>query len=82
MYLCQALHLQLSFILFREWDNLSYINVFQTTVKIPLISITCEQSCDQDNEVLLQIDKDVRRLCPDISFFSQVATDTVYGIYA
>ena len=24
-----------------------------------------------DNEVLLQIDKDVRRLCPDISFFSQ-----------
>lgn len=24
-----------------------------------------------DNEVLLQIDKDVRRLCPDISFFQQ-----------
>ncbi|XP_001663085.2 TBC1 domain family member 13 isoform X2 [Aedes aegypti] len=28
----------------------------------------------KDNEVLLQIDKDVRRLCPDISFFQQ-ATD-------
>uniref|UniRef100_A0A182PPE3 TBC1 domain family member 13 n=1 Tax=Anopheles epiroticus TaxID=199890 RepID=A0A182PPE3_9DIPT len=28
----------------------------------------------RDNEVLLQIDKDVRRLCPDISFFQQ-ATD-------
>ncbi|KAF6127612.1 TBC1 domain family member 13 [Phyllostomus discolor] len=28
----------------------------------------------KDNEVLLQIDKDVRRLCPDISFF-QRATD-------
>ena len=26
----------------------------------------------KDNEVLLQIDKDVRRLCPDISFFQQV----------
>uniref|UniRef100_A0A0A1WG69 TBC1 domain family member 13 n=1 Tax=Zeugodacus cucurbitae TaxID=28588 RepID=A0A0A1WG69_ZEUCU len=25
----------------------------------------------QDNEFLLQIDKDVRRLCPDISFFQQ-----------
>ncbi|XP_024081658.1 TBC1 domain family member 13 isoform X2 [Cimex lectularius] len=25
----------------------------------------------KDNEVLLQIDKDVRRLCPDISFFQQ-----------
>ncbi|KAH1011646.1 hypothetical protein HUJ04_000970 [Dendroctonus ponderosae] len=25
----------------------------------------------RDNEVLLQIDKDVRRLCPDISFFQQ-----------
>lgn len=24
-----------------------------------------------DNEILLQIDKDVRRLCPDISFFQQ-----------
>jgi len=32
------------------------------------------QSFFRDNEVLLQIDKDVRRLCPDISFFSQ-ATD-------
>ena len=30
------------------------------------------QSFFRDNEVLLQIDKDVRRLCPDISFFSQV----------
>ncbi len=29
------------------------------------------QSFFRDNEVLLQIDKDVRRLCPDISFFSQ-----------
>lgn len=28
----------------------------------------------KDNEVLLQIDKDVRRLCPDISFF-QKATE-------
>ncbi|KAJ8737002.1 hypothetical protein PYW07_000273 [Mythimna separata] len=28
----------------------------------------------KDNEVLLQIDKDVRRLCPDISFF-QLATE-------
>ncbi|XP_066294183.1 TBC1 domain family member 13-like [Branchiostoma lanceolatum] len=28
----------------------------------------------KDNDVLLQIDKDVRRLCPDISFFQQ-ATD-------
>lgn len=27
----------------------------------------------KDNEVLLQIDKDVRRLCPDISFFQQVS---------
>lgn len=26
----------------------------------------------KDNEVLLQIDRDVRRLCPDISFFQQV----------
>lgn len=26
----------------------------------------------RDNEFLLQIDKDVRRLCPDISFFQQV----------
>lgn len=25
----------------------------------------------KDNEFLLQIDKDVRRLCPDISFFQQ-----------
>lgn len=25
----------------------------------------------KDNEVLLQIDRDVRRLCPDISFFQQ-----------
>ena len=32
------------------------------------------QSFFKDNDVLLQIDKDVRRLCPDISFFSQ-ATD-------
>lgn len=28
----------------------------------------------KDNEVLLQIDKDVRRLCPDISFFQQVSS--------
>jgi hypothetical protein len=32
------------------------------------------QSFFKDNEVLLQIDKDVRRLCPDISFFSQPTT--------
>ncbi|KAJ9581943.1 hypothetical protein L9F63_003696, partial [Diploptera punctata] len=32
------------------------------------------QAFFRDNEVLLQIDKDVRRLCPDISFFQQ-ATD-------
>ncbi|XP_059093777.1 TBC1 domain family member 13-like isoform X1 [Tigriopus californicus] len=32
------------------------------------------QSFFKDNEVLLQIDKDVRRLCPDISFFSQGST--------
>lgn len=25
----------------------------------------------KDNETLLQIDKDVRRLCPEISFFQQ-----------
>lgn len=31
----------------------------------------------KDNEVLLQIDKDVRRLCPDISFFQQVCVDIV-----
>lgn len=30
------------------------------------------QTFFKDNEVLLQIDKDVRRLCPDISFFQQV----------
>lgn len=30
----------------------------------------------KDNEFLLQIDKDVRRLCPDISFFQQVSTFT------
>lgn len=29
------------------------------------------QSYFKDNDVLLQIDKDVRRLCPDISFFQQ-----------
>lgn len=29
------------------------------------------QAFFKDNEVLLQIDKDVRRLCPDISFFQQ-----------
>lgn len=29
------------------------------------------QSFFKDNEVLLQIDKDVRRLCPDIAFFGQ-----------
>lgn len=29
----------------------------------------------KDNEFLLQIDKDVRRLCPDISFFQQVSED-------
>lgn len=28
----------------------------------------------KDNEVLLQIDKDVRRLCPEIAFF-QTATE-------
>lgn len=32
------------------------------------------QAFFNDNEVLQQIDKDVRRLCPDISFFQQ-ATD-------
>ncbi|XP_044732800.1 TBC1 domain family member 13 [Chrysoperla carnea] len=32
------------------------------------------QTYFKDNDVLLQIDKDVRRLCPDISFFQQ-ATD-------
>ena len=26
----------------------------------------------RDNDVLLQIDKDVRRLCPDLTFFQQV----------
>lgn len=31
----------------------------------------------KDNEVLLQIDKDVRRLCPDISFFQQVIAGPV-----
>ncbi|XP_023336219.1 TBC1 domain family member 13 [Eurytemora carolleeae] len=31
------------------------------------------QNFFKDNEVLLQIDKDVRRLCPDISFFSQAS---------
>ena len=39
----------------------------------------------KDNEVLLQIDKDVRRLCPDISFFSQATLhpnpDIVGGNY-
>lgn len=35
----------------------------------------------KDNEFLLQIDKDVRRLCPDISFFQQVKiVKNVYGI--
>lgn len=29
------------------------------------------QTFFKDNEVLLQIDKDVRRLCPDISFFQR-----------
>lgn len=29
------------------------------------------QAFFKDNEVLSQIDKDVRRLCPDISFFQQ-----------
>lgn len=32
----------------------------------------------KDNEVLLQIDKDVRRLCPDISFFQQVKIKIFY----
>jgi len=32
----------------------------------------------KDNEVLLQIDRDVRRLCPDISFFQH---PTLYSIY-
>ena len=27
---------------------------------------------NRDNDVLLQIDKDVRRLCPDLTFFQQV----------
>ncbi|KAI5700731.1 hypothetical protein M8J75_002400 [Diaphorina citri] len=31
------------------------------------------QTFFKDNEVLLQIDKDVRRLCPEISFFQQAA---------
>ncbi|CAH0391162.1 unnamed protein product [Bemisia tabaci] len=31
------------------------------------------QTYFRDNEVLLQIDKDVRRLCPDISFFQQAS---------
>lgn len=31
----------------------------------------------KDNEFLLQIDKDVRRLCPDISFFQQVIVHTL-----
>lgn len=34
----------------------------------------------RDNEVLLQIDKDVRRLCPDISFFQQARAKTIYYI--
>ena len=29
------------------------------------------QSFFKENEILLQIDKDVRRLCPDIGFFQQ-----------
>ena len=29
-------------------------------------------SLSRDNDVLLQIDKDVRRLCPDLTFFQQV----------
>jgi len=32
------------------------------------------QSFFKDNEVLLQIDKDVRRLCPDLTFFQQATT--------
>lgn len=41
------------------------------------LSISPESSWStyfKDNEVLLQIDKDVRRLCPEISFF-QSATE-------
>lgn len=41
------------------------------------LNVSPESSWDayfKDNEVLLQIDKDVRRLCPDMSFF-QSATD-------
>ncbi|CAB4055597.1 TBC domain-containing protein C1952.17c,TBC1 domain family member 13 [Lepeophtheirus salmonis] len=34
----------------------------------------------KDNEVLLQVDKDVRRLCPDISFFSQRSLYPLEGI--
>merc|ERR1719369_2018055 len=46
------------------------------------------QSFFKDNDVLLQIDKDVRRLCPDLTFFQQatpfpnlvVVGDTSMGI--
>jgi len=32
------------------------------------------QSFFKDNEILLQIDKDVRRLCPDLTFFQQATS--------
>lgn len=35
----------------------------------------------KDNEFLLQIDKDVRRLCPDISFFQQVIVSIFINDY-
>ena len=33
--------------------------------------LTTDNLSLQDNDVLLQIDKDVRRLCPDLTFFQQ-----------
>lgn len=37
----------------------------------PLSEVGAWNTYFKDNGVLLQIDKDVRRLCPDISFFQQ-----------
>jgi len=34
----------------------------------------------KDNEILLQIDRDVRRLCPDISFFQQPTMYTIHHL--
>jgi len=34
----------------------------------------------KDNEILLQIDRDVRRLCPDISFFQQPTKYTIHHL--